>query len=285
MPSRPHQSTGSISPTGTTASPDGPSVVLLHGFPGSGDTFEAMMALLPKTHRLIAPDYPGFGSSASLPTPATFQALAEHVDALLRHLAVHRFTLYMFDFGGPVGMRLVTQDPSRITGLVFQNANIYVEGLGPAFAGLKSYWTDPDGMRPRLRSALLSPEGIRGQHHAGAVTPNSISSDAVRLATSQMKDPARQEAVLDLLLDYQHNLEFYGTWQRQIRAVDIPVLAVWGERDPIFTIAGATGLSRDARRLTTVTLPAGHFAALEQPAAVAEAVTRLLTREMTNPKS
>ncbi|MDP9116767.1 MAG: alpha/beta fold hydrolase [Actinomycetota bacterium] len=257
--------------------PRAPALVLLHGFPGSSDTFAPLLDQLPTDVRVIAPDYPGFGASASLSSPATFDTLSEHIELLLAELDVKSFTLYMFDFGGPVGMRLVERDATRIAGLIFQNANIYSDGLGPGFTGLQGYWAAPEQLRPRLRSALLSAEGITRQHLAGATHPDLVDQAVIGRAIADHAGSARQEAVLDLLLDYQHNVTAYRRWEELVAELDVPVLAIWGEHDPIFTRDGALGLSRHARHLTSVLLDAGHFAALEQPAQVAQAVQELLT--------
>lgn len=254
--------------------PDGQALLLLHGFPGSSDTFTPLLDQLTPKLRLIAPDYPWFGASGDPDRPATFDRLTEYIELLLHELNVDKFTLYMFDFGGPVGMRLLERYAGRVIGMIFQNANIYASGLGPGFAGLRDYWEAPDLVRPRLRPALLSAQGITGQCMAGAVRRQLLNGTVIARAIEDHAEPSRQEAVLDLLFDYQHNVTAYPQWQGLVAKLDVPVLAVWGEHDPIFTVDGALGLAGHARRLRTELLDAGHFAALEQPARVADAVNQ-----------
>ncbi len=254
-----------------------PTVVLLHGFPGSSATFQSLINYLTPYRRVIAPDYPGFGASGDpdlASRPYTFDQLATTMGRFLNQVAPQRFSLYMFDFGGPVGMRIAGEDPRRIQGLIFQNANIYESGLGPGFNGLRAYWSDPGTIRPKLRQALLSPEGIRGQHLAGASGPDRFTGAPWELAAAELESEIRKDFVLDLLADYEHNLIRYPEWQRLLREHNWPVAAVWGVNDPIFTSEGATALTDDVPTALIDLLDAGHFAAGERPEKVADTVLR-----------
>lgn len=258
---------------------DGSTVVLLHGFPGSSATFDSLIECLAPYRHVIAPDYPGFGASGDPEhgaKPYTFDQLATTMSGFLANVAPSRFSLYMFDFGAPVGMRIADEDPGRIEGLIFQNANIYETGLGPGFNGLRAYWAEPVTMRPKLRGALLSADGIRGQHLAGVVDPERLASAAWELATAELSSDVRQELVLDLLADYENNLARYPHWQRLLREHNWPVAGVWGRNDPIFTSDGATSLTDDAPEALIRLLDAGHFAALEQPEQVADTVLKIV---------
>lgn len=258
---------------------DAPTIVLLHGFPGSSATFEALMRRLATQRHVIAPDYPGFGDSSDpdrTHTPYTFDLLAETVAAFLSRTAPASFALYMFDFGAPVGLRVAELLPDQVHGLIFQNANIYEAGLGPGFNGLRGYWADPSTVGPRLRELLLSADGVRGQHLAGAVTPHLIPDTTWQQAAADVASPQRQQLVLDLLADYENNLALYPHWQQWLRNYRGPVAAVWGERDPIFTADGATALRNDSPDAAITLLDAGHFAAVENPDAVATAVLEVV---------
>ncbi|MEC4576057.1 alpha/beta fold hydrolase [Streptomyces virginiae] len=239
---------------------DGPVLLLLHGFPTASHQFARLMDALGDTpHRLIAPDLPGFGHTT---TPAgfthTFDRLADIVEGFTDALALDRYALYVFDFGAPVGLRLATRRPDRITGLVVQNGNAYDEGLSDAareFAGLRR-----PGDEERVRG-LFTPEGTRFQYETGVADTTLISPDSWTLDLHHLDRPGRTDAQADLAFDYASNFAHYPAWQAWLRAARIPVLVVWGAGDPFFTPAGAKAYLRDAPDAEVhIFEDAGHFA-------------------------
>ncbi|MFD9258935.1 alpha/beta fold hydrolase [Streptomyces sp. NPDC059538] len=241
---------------------DGPVLLLLHGFPTASHQFARLMDALGDTpYRLIAPDYPGFGRTG---TPAgftyTFDRLADVVEGFTDALGLDRFALYVFDFGAPVGLRLATRRPERVTGLIVQNGNAYEEGLSDAareFAGLRR---EVPGNEERVRG-LFTLEGTRFQYETGVADPDLLSPDSWTLDVHHLGLPGRTDAQADLAFDYASNFAQYPVWQAWLRSARIPVLVVWGAGDPFFTPAGAKAYLRDAPDAEVhVFEGAGHFA-------------------------
>ncbi|MFD8144887.1 alpha/beta fold hydrolase [Streptomyces sp. NPDC059708] len=241
---------------------DGPVLLLLHGFPTASHQFTRLMDALAGTpYRLIAPDYPGFGrTDAPAGFTYTFDRLADIVEGFTDALALDRFALYVFDFGAPVGLRLASRRPERITGLIVQNGNAYDEGLSDearAFAGLRR---EEPGNEERVRG-LFTLEGTRFQYETGVADPALISPDNWTLDVHYLGLPGRQDAQADLAFDYASNFAHYPAWQAWIRDSAVPVLVVWGAGDPFFTPAGAKAYLRDAPGAEVhVFEGAGHFA-------------------------
>ncbi len=152
---------------------EAPTIVLLHGYPSSSRMFDTLIPLLASRYHLLAPDYPGFGQSEA-PHPSryayTFDHLAETMNALLEQLRIDRHILYLQDYGGPVGFRMMAAHPDRVRALVIQNANAYREGLGAKWAGIAQYWANPEA-HPEQVDAFTSLEGARQRHIANSPNP------------------------------------------------------------------------------------------------------------------
>ncbi|GGR89862.1 hydrolase [Streptomyces nojiriensis] len=241
---------------------DGPVLLLLHGFPTASHQFARLMDALGDTpYRLIAPDYPGFGhTEAPAGFTYAFDRLADIVEGFTDALGLDRFALYVFDFGAPVGLRLATRRPERVTGLIVQNGNAYEEGLSDAareFAGLRR---EVPGNEERVRG-LFTLEGTRFQYETGVADTGLLSPDGWTLDVHHLGRPGRADAQADLAFDYASNFTHYPAWQAWLRAARIPVLVVWGAGDPFFTPAGAKAYLRDAPQAEVhVFEGAGHFA-------------------------
>ncbi|RSS68664.1 alpha/beta fold hydrolase [Streptomyces sp. WAC06614] len=241
---------------------DGPVLLLLHGFPTASHQFVRLMtALGGGAYRLIAPDYPGFGHTEA---PAgyrySFDALADTVEAFTDALGLEKFALYLFDFGGPVGLRLAERRPARITGLIVQNANAYEDGLSDAartFIALRR--TDP-GAEEQVRS-LFTPAGTRMQYETGVADPSLLSPDSWTLDQHFLDRPGRADAQADLAFDYRSNVARYPAWQAWLAEHRPPTLVLWGAGDPFFTPAGAKAFLRDVPEAELHLFDdAGHFA-------------------------
>jgi pimeloyl-ACP methyl ester carboxylesterase len=244
---------------------EAPTVLLLHGFPTSSFMFRNLIPQLAGRYHVIAPDYPGFGQS-SAPDAATFHYTFDHlasiVDKFTQALELKKFTLYVQDYGAPIGYRVASAHPERIAGIVAQNGNAYVEGLpDPYWKPIREYWADPSpAARDRIAGAALTLEGFRSQYLIGVKDLSAISPDTWTLDLANVNRPGNKDIQLDLLLNYQSNLALYPKWQEYFRTSQPPMLIVWGKNDVCFPAAGAEAYKRDVKDLDFHLLDSGHFA-------------------------
>lgn len=265
-------------------SADRPPVLLLHGFPSGSHQYRRLIDTLGDHHRLIAPDYPGFGHS-DVPTPAslggtfdyTFDGLADTVDRFVAHLGLARFVLYVFDFGAPVGFRLATRHPDRVAGLIVQNGNAYLEGLSDQARDFVALRPDDPGAQERVR-ALLTLPATRGQYVGGTANPDEVAPDGWTLDQHFLDQPGRSQPQLDLAFDYKSNLRQYGRWQEWLRRHRPPTLIVWGRNDPFFPAPGAEAYLRDLPDAELHLFDTGHFALEEKLPQIAPLVADFLDR-------
>jgi pimeloyl-ACP methyl ester carboxylesterase len=262
--------------------PDAPTIVLLHGFPSSSRMFETLIPLLATRYHLIAPDYPGFGQSDA-PPPAryhyTFDHLAETMNGLLEQLGLRHYTLYMQDYGGPVGFRIMMQHPDRIDAIVVQNANAYREGLGVKWTGIANYWANPRA-HPEIFEAFSSLDGAKQRHIAGSPHPERYDPALWIDEYAMLSRPDEQEIQADLLYDYRTNVASYPLWQGWLRAHRPPTLVVWGRYDRSFITPGALAYQRDVPDAEVHVLDAGHFALDERVDEIASLMNDFLARKL-----
>jgi pimeloyl-ACP methyl ester carboxylesterase len=241
-----------------------PAVVLLHGTPASSHMYRNLIPALADRYHVIAPDYPGFGHS-EVPGVAefdyTFDTLADHVDALLDHLGVRRYALYVQDYGAPVGWRLALRHPDRIAAVITQNGNAYIEGfVGDAMEPLFAYGRDRSAVNAAVLRELISIEGLEWQYTHGVSDPSVVDPDvwsSAHAAVASSED--RIEAQLELFADYRTNVELYPLVHEYFRASQVPLLAVWGRNDQIFGPAGARAFGSDLPQADIHLLDGGHF--------------------------
>jgi pimeloyl-ACP methyl ester carboxylesterase len=238
---------------------DAPALLLLHGFPTSSAQYQQLIDALSDRIHLIAPDYPGFGLSPALGGTSTFERLTDVIEAFVDEIGLERATIYMFDFGGPVGFRLATRRPDFVEGLVIQNANAYEEGLGPAVAGLQPLWADPVHGEAAVRP-FLTLEGTRTQYASGVADENELNPDLWTLDQYYLDQPGRDRVMLDLLKDYPGNLALYPSWHEYLRERRPRTLLVWGGNDPFFTAEGARAYLKDLPDAELHLFDTGHFA-------------------------
>jgi pimeloyl-ACP methyl ester carboxylesterase len=242
---------------------DGPVLLLLHGFPSSSRMYAGLIPLLVDQYHLIAPDYPGFGHSEAPPPEAftyTFDHLAQCIDGLLENLGVHRYALFVQDYGGPVGFRLAVAHPERTTALIVQNAVAHEEGLSTLWEPRRAFWRDRTTYEERVRQNLLSLEAIRQRHVGASPHPERIDPDTWTYEHAFLTRPGMDRIQLELFYDYRTNVAAYPRWQAYLREQRPPTLVVWGKYDPSFTVAGALAYGRDVPEAEIHLLNAGHFA-------------------------
>jgi pimeloyl-ACP methyl ester carboxylesterase len=236
-----------------------PTLLLLHGFPSSSAQYERLMERLEDRYHVIAPDYPGFGQSPPLKGTTTFDRIAGVVDAFTEAVGVERFSLYMFDFGAPVGFRIAAEHPERVASLVIQNGNAYEVGLGPSMQALKPYWEDRIANEPAIRG-FLQLEATRSQYVEGVPDPATVNPDLWELDQRYLDLPGRDRVMLDLLFDYQSNVALYPRWHEYLRVHQPPALLPWGRNDQFFPPAGAHAYLEDLPGAEVRLLDTGHFA-------------------------
>lgn len=241
-----------------------PVLLLLHGFPTSSQMYRDLMPRLADRYRVIAPDYPGFGQSA---TPAlnefdySFDHYAELMQSFTQQLGLQRYALYLMDYGAPVGFRLASRHPERVTALIAQNGNAYAEGIGEFWDPIKAYWKDNSAAnREHIRKAGLSLESTRWQYLDGVPDPTLVSPDGYTLDQAYLERPGNKDIQLALIYDYQTNLPKYPEWQAYFRKHRPPTLVIWGKNDAIFLAAGAESYRRDNPQAQVHLLDTGHFA-------------------------
>jgi len=256
--------------------PTAPAIVLLSGHPSGVHAYNGLIDRLAGSWHVIAPDIPGYGFSATpVDAPWTFDWLADVTNALLEDLQLDRYAMYMFDFGAPVGFRIATAHPQRVTGIITQNGNIYTDGFGPGVAALAGWWNDRAAGQAAI-DAFLTLAGTRFQWEAGARDVTSIDPAMWTLDQALLEQPGRKKAAEALLWDYQHNPGRYPEWQRYLRTHQPPLLAIWGANDPFFIPPGAEAYKRDVPDADVVLLDTGHFALVEELDVIAAHVDRFL---------
>jgi pimeloyl-ACP methyl ester carboxylesterase len=226
------------------------------------------MQLLSDRLHVIAPDYPGFGQSPPLSGETTFERVAEVIDGFCHTKGLQRLSLYLFDFGAPIGFRLATRHPERVEALVLQNANAYEVGLGPGMQALMPYWQDRAANEAAVRG-FLQLEATRSQYVDGVADPASVNPDLWELDQRYLDLPGRDRVMLDLLYDYRSNVERYPRWQEYLRTSAPPALLTWGRNDAFFPPAGAQAYLEDLPDAELHLLDTGHFATATHSAQIA----------------
>ena len=238
-------------------------LLLLHGFPTSSHMFRDLMPKLADRYRVVAPDLPGFGQS-DLPSRErfkyTFSNLAKVMTRFTEVLKLNRFATYIFDYGAPTGLRMALEHPERVTAIISQNGNAYVEGLSDGWNPIRAYWKEPSQANRDALRALLTPETTYGQYTTGVKDTSLVSPDGYNLDNYYMTRAGAHEVQLDLFLDYATNVEMYPTFQEYFRRHQPPLLAVWGKGDPFFLPPGAEAFRRDIRNAKIMFFDTGHFA-------------------------
>jgi pimeloyl-ACP methyl ester carboxylesterase len=256
--------------------PQAPPIVLLSGHPSGVHAYNGLIERLAKAWHVIAPDYPGYGFSATpAGAPWTFDWLAEVTDAFLEDLGLDHYALYMFDFGAPVGFRIAEKHPERVAGIITQNGNIYADGFGPGVSALADWWKDRAAGQAAV-DGFLTLAGTKFQWEAGARDPSTIDPAAWTLDQALLDQPGRKAAAEALLWDYQNNPGRYPAWQAYLREHQPPLLAIWGANDPFFIPPGAEAFKRDVPSAEVILLDTGHFALVEEVEAIADNVDRFL---------
>lgn len=243
--------------------PARPAILLLHGFPSASHMFRDLIPELAGEYRVVAPDLPGFGQSAQPGRDAftyTFDHLAKVIDGFTGQVGLTRYALYVFDYGAPVGFRLAMQHPERISAIISQNGNAYLDGVSDAFHPIQAYWKSPTQENRDALRGFLAPQTTLFQYTHGVPDVTRVSPDGRSLDDFYLARPGNAEIQLDLILDYQSNVAAYPAIHQYFRTHQPPLLAVWGKNDPFFVPAGAEAFQRDLPDAEVRFFDTGHFA-------------------------
>jgi pimeloyl-ACP methyl ester carboxylesterase len=267
--------------------PDSPKIVLLGGFPASSHQFRNLIPALADKFHVISPDYPGFGNT-DLPDPArfayTFGRLAEVIEGLLIETSFDRFGLFMQDYGGPVGMRIISRHPSWAEWLILQNSNAYEEGFTPAWDGIRhALWKKPGPESEEPLMPFLQLDGIKMVYLHGHKHPELISPDNWNMDFRFLERPNARRAQLDLFYDYRKNVELYPQWQNFLRERQPKTLIFWGQNDIFFTPEGGEAYLRDLPDAEMHRLDSGHFALEDCVDEIAAGIRRFYDEKVSSP--
>jgi pimeloyl-ACP methyl ester carboxylesterase len=255
---------------------EGPTVVLLHGFPSSSHMYRDLIPQLATKFHVIAPDYVGFGYSDAPKVkefPYTFDNIAAHIEELLfQKLGLKKFSIYVQDYGAPVGFRIASKHPDAIEGIVVQNGNAYVEGIGPAFDPMKPFWKNRNAETEKPVRALVMLDSTVFQYTHGVKDPSAINPDSYTFDQHFLDRPGNDAIQLELLHNYQSNLTLYDGWHEYFRKHQPRMLIVWGKNDPFFTVEGAKAYQRDIPKAELHFIDTGHFALEDKCDFIAEKI-------------
>jgi AhpD family alkylhydroperoxidase len=266
-----------------------PTLVLLHGFPSSSHMFRDLIPLLAGRFHVIAPDLIGFGYSEAPSLGEfdySFENLANATQDLLDQLGIKNYGLYMQDYGGPIGLRLATMHPERITGLVIQNANAYMEGVGKPVADVfLPLWKERNCETEKAARGFLAAETTKFQYTAGTLNPDGLNPDAWTHDQARLDRFGNADIQLELFADYQNNVALYDVWHAYFRRHQPPTLVVWGKNDPLFVAEGAEAYRKDLPDAEIHLLDAGHFALETHAPEIATAICNFFARIMPKTRS
>lgn len=267
---------------------DAPGILLLHGFPSASHMFRNLIPHLADRYRVIAPDLPGFGQTKAPPRGKftySFDALAEVIGGFVDAIGLTRYALYIFDYGAPVGLRLAMKHPDRVTAIISQNGNAYVDGFSNQWGPWETYWRDASDANREACRPSLAPDTIRNWQYGTGSDPSLLPPDGYELDIAYMARPGAQEIQLDLILDYRTNVALYPAFHAYFRAHPAPLLAVWGRHDPAFIPAGAHAYRKDLPDAEVHLLDAGHFALETHHREIAAHIQEFLARKLAKPRA
>ena len=264
---------------------DAPTILLLHGFPTSSHMFRNLIPALAGEYHVLAPDYPGFGNSAQPEMDKfdyTFDNLAKLMEQFTETLGVKKYSLYLMDYGAPIGFRLAAKHPERIESLIVQNGNAFVEGLREFWDPIRVYWNERSAENAAPLAGFISPDGVKWQYTHGVRNAQTISPDNWNTDLRHLTRKGNPAIQLALFYDYQNNVPHYPEWQAYFRKHQPPTLIVWGKNDHIFPAEGAYPYKEDLNNLEFHLLDTGHFALEEDGQLIASTIRNFLNTQFVS---
>lgn len=262
-------------------STDNPTILLLHGYPTSSHMFRNLIEDLSPRYHVIAPDYPGYGRSeqpAIADFDYSFANMALIVEGLLDELNLEKYSIYLMDYGAPIGFRIAAKYPERVDALIIQNGNAYDEGLRDFWNPIKKYWNDYSAENGAALAGFHSIDGLKWQYTHGVGDVSKINPDNWNIDLRHLERPENAEIQLALFYDYRTNVPLYPAWQQYLRDNQPPTLIVWGKNDVIFPAEGAYPYKNDLTNLEFHLLDTGHFALEEKGDEIAAYILKFLKK-------
>ena len=257
-----------------------PPILLLHGLPSSSRMFDPLLARLADKYHLIAPDYPGFGHS-DWPDPKQFEYTFDHIthviDDFAQVLGLSRYTLYMQDYGGPVGFRMVLAHPERVEALIVQDAVAHNEGLGENWSTRRAFWADRSAHEEELRKNLLSMAATKTRHIGDDPNVELYNPDLWSDEYAFLNSPGQAQIQSDLFYDYRTNVDSYPKWQAWMQKTQPKLLVLWGKHDLSFDPGEPERYRKDVPKAEVHVLEAGHFALDTKADEIADIVRRFMS--------
>jgi pimeloyl-ACP methyl ester carboxylesterase len=258
-----------------------PTILLLHGYPTSSHMYRNLITDLSVRYHVLAPDYPGFGRSDQPKIKDfnyTFDNMATVVEGFLEQLKITKYSIYLMDYGAPIGFRIASKYPERVQSLIIQNGNAYNEGLREFWDPIKKYWNDYTPENGKALEFAHSLEGLQWQYTHGVQDVLKISPDNWNIDLQHLTRAENNEIQLALFYDYRTNVSLYPKWQQYFRDHQPPTLIVWGKNDVIFPAEGAHPYKRDLKNVETHLLDTGHFALEEKGTEIANYMLKFLKK-------
>ncbi|WP_411032069.1 alpha/beta fold hydrolase [Spongiimicrobium sp. 3-5] len=258
-----------------------PTILLLHGYPTSSHMFRNLISDLSGKYHVLAPDYPGYGRSdqpAMTNFEYTFDNMSKIVEGFLEELKVTKYSIYLMDYGAPIGFRIAAKYPERVDALIIQNGNAYEEGLSDFWIPLKKYWKDHAVEDGKALEGFHALAGLKWQYTHGVKDSTKISPDNWNIDLQHLTRPENNEIQLAMFYDYRTNVPLYPKWQQYFRDHQPPTLIVWGKNDVIFPAEGAHPYKKDLKNLEFHLLDTGHFALEEKGDEIADYILKFLNK-------
>jgi pimeloyl-ACP methyl ester carboxylesterase len=242
---------------------DAPTILLLHGLPSSSRMFQPLLTRLADNYHLVAPDYPGFGHS-DWPDPKQFDYTFDHIASVMtgftQALGLSHYTLYMQDYGGPVGFRMALAHPDRVQALIVQDAVSHNEGLGVNWTTRRAFWADRAANDEALRKNLLSMAATKTRHVGDDPNVELYDPDLWTDEYAFLNSPGQAQIQSDLFYDYRTNVDAYPKWQAWMQKTQPKLLVLWGKHDLSFDPGEPERYRKDVPNAKVYVLDAGHFA-------------------------
>lgn len=264
------------------AGPTGkPTILLLHGYPTSSHMFRNLIEDLSEDYHVLAPDYPGFGRSeqpAIADFDYTFDNMALIVEGFLEELNINKYSIYLMDYGAPIGFRIASKYSEKVDALIIQNGNAYDEGLRDFWNPIKKYWNDYTVENGSALEGFHAIDGLKWQYTHGVGDESKISPDNWNLDLRHLSRPENADIQLAMFYDYRTNVPLYPAWQQYFRDHQPPALIVWGKNDYIFPAEGAHPYKKDLNNLEFHLIDTGHFALEEKGDEIANHILKFLKK-------